>query len=202
MAPWTDDDYADLQGYGVKSVLVFKNQTGTGTDVADEVARFEAAGLHVDQIPFEWKDFANFKDPCEQTVAALQILAKSVSARKKIFFHCTVGEDRTGYLAGLHRLLRESSATPRTMFSEEMCERGYGSGNPLKPYFAVVQKLDTQLTPLFLKMAYLIESGKLTTKNLSTAVCASDPAKDPAFSADPELDPKTYRCATSTSFVP
>jgi hypothetical protein len=202
MAPWTDDDYADLQGYGIKSVLVFKNQTGTGHDVADEVARFEGLGLHVDQIPFEWKDFASFKEPCEQTVTALQILAKSVSARKKIFFHGTVGEDRTGYLAGLHRLLRESSATPRTMFSEELCERGYGSGNPLKPYFAVVQKLDTQLTPLFLKMAYLIESGKLTTKTLSTAVCATDPATDPGFSADPELDPKTYRCATSTAFVP
>jgi hypothetical protein len=126
----------------------------------------------------------------------------AVNSRKKIFFHCSVGEDRTGYLAGLYRLLRVASATPRAMFNEEMCERGYASGNPFKPYRAVVEKLDSQLTPLFLKMAFLIETGKLTKTNISTDVCATDPATDPAFTSNADLDPTTYRCATSTAFVP
>ena len=40
----------------------------------------------------------------------------------------------------------------RTVFADEMCERGFGSGNPFKPV-AVTGKIEVGLIPLFRKMA-------------------------------------------------
>jgi len=132
------------------------------------------------------------------TVRSLKQLKAWQSAGKTAFFHCTVGEDRTGYLAGLYRLLTEQS-TPADIFQQEMCERGYSAGNPQKPQIAVVNEVDNDLTPLYAKMAFKIANGELSATSLDENVCTTDPASDPAFAAA-EWKPTGFRCLPSTRY--
>lgn len=202
MAPRSDDDYADLVATGIGAVLVFKNQTGTD-DVGEEITALTGAGLaatRITNIPFKWKDIGTFTDPCTQTIDALKFIATSVKAGKKTFFHCTVGEDRTGLLAAVHRLLNEPSLTADKAFDEEMCERGYAAGNPLKPSF-VTSALDKGLTPLYQKLAYLVATGKIRANALDASVCSADPATDASFAAK-ALPLSRLKCGVSTRFEP
>ncbi|MBX3192024.1 MAG: tyrosine-protein phosphatase, partial [Labilithrix sp.] len=203
MAPHGDGDLSDLIGAGVGAVLVFKNQTGTGTDVADEMTELAQRGIpasRIVNIPFAWKDIGPFQTPCEQTVAGLAFLADNLAAGHKTFFHCTVGEDRTGLLAAVHRLLAEPDLTAERAWDEEMCERGYGGGNPLKPAF-VKGQLDRGLTPLYRKLAWLVAQGKLRAGELDPAVCALDPETDATFAAG-AVPIARLACGTSTRFEP
>ncbi len=202
MAPRSADDYADLSGAGIGAVLVFKNQTGAD-DVGEEITALTGHGLaasRVVNIPFKWKDIGTFSEPCTQTIDALKFIATNVAAHKKTFFHCTVGEDRTGLLAAVHRLLNEPTLTADKAFDEEMCERGYGSGNPLKPAF-VTGALDHGLTPLYQKLAYLVAKGKIKAGALDAAVCSSDPESEAAFAAA-ALPLSRLKCGVSTRFEP
>lgn len=81
-----------------------------------------------------------------------------------------------------------------------MCERGYGSGNPLKPAF-VTGELHRGLTPLYRKLAYLVATGKIAATNLDPAVCNADPEAEVTFAASavPLARPK---CGASTRFEP
>jgi hypothetical protein len=202
MAPRSADDYADLTATGIGAVLVFKNQTGQD-DVGEELTALTGHGLaasRVVNIPFKWKDIGTFTDPCTQTIDALKFIATSVAAHKKTFFHCTVGEDRTGLLAAVHRLLSEPSLTADKAFDEEMCERGYASGNPLKPAF-VTGALDHGLTPLYQRLAYLVAKGKIRAGALDASVCAADPEADAGFAAA-ALPLSRLKCGASTRFEP
>jgi hypothetical protein len=202
MAPRSAEDYSDLKAAGIGAVLVFKNQTGQD-DVGEEISALTAQGLpasSVVNIPFKWKDIGTFSEPCTQTIDALKFIAKNVAAHKKTFFHCTVGEDRTGLLAAVQRLLDEPSLTAEKAFDEEMCERGYASGNPLKPAF-VTGSLDHGLTPLYRKLAYLIAKGKIRKGALDAAVCAADPESEAAFAAA-ALPVARLKCGVSTRFEP
>jgi hypothetical protein len=202
MAPRSADDYADLASAGIGAVLVFKNQTGQD-DVGEEITALTAHGLapsKIVNIPFKWKDIGTFSEPCTQTVEALKFIAMHVAAHEKTFFHCTVGEDRTGLLAAMHRLLNEPALTAATAFDEEMCERGYAAGNPLKPAF-VTSALDHGLTPLYRKLAYLVANGKLRAGALDASVCAADPETDATFAAS-ALPLARLKCGASTRFEP
>lgn len=203
MAPRDADDYQDLISAGVAAVLVFKNQTGTGRDVADEMTELKNRGLaasRVVNIPFKWKELGSFKEVCEQTVDGMKFIATNVAANKKTFFHCTVGEDRTGLLAAVHRLANEPGLGADKAWDEEMCERGYGGGNPLKPAF-VKGQLEDGLTPFYQKISWMIATGKIKGDALSTAPCANDPASDPAFAAA-AIPRERLKCGTSTRFQP
>lgn len=203
MAPRDDADYTDLLNAGVAAVLVFKNQTGTGHDVADEMQELEDRGLaaaRVVNIPFQWKDLGSFQQVCEQTVEAMKFIATNVAAGKRTFFHCTVGEDRTGLLAAAHRLATEPGLGADRAWDEEMCERGYGGGNPLKPAF-VKGQLEGGLTPFYQKISWMIATGKISSASLSTAACGNDPASDPAFAAA-AIPRDRLKCGTSTRFEP
>jgi hypothetical protein len=202
MAPRTDAQFDELQSHGVKAVLLFKNPTGH--DVEDEMAKLDSLGFpaeRVHHVPFRWKDMPSFKEACEQTVDALGFLAEQQRAGKKTYFHCTVGEDRTGYLAALSRLLKSPSTDPRELFNREMCERGYGEGNPLKPTF-VTSELAHGLTPLYRKLAFLVKTGALKTSSLDPSVCADDPESAAAFRNDDAFGASDYKCGTSTAFEP
>lgn len=204
MAPRSDAQYDELEAAGVKAVLIFKNATGNGSDVDDEKAELSSRGFtgtRLHHVPFKWKDIGSFREACEQTVDALRFLAARERARQKTFFHCTVGEDRTGLLAAMARLVRSPEQDPRTLFQNEMCERGYGSGNPQKP-FTVTRELDEGLTPLFRKLAFLVRSGALTSDSLEDAACANDPQDDAAFRGDEVLAERAYACGTSTAYSP
>lgn len=200
MKPFRDADFDDLQDQGVKAVLIFKKPTAAD-EVDDEIAALTPIGVPATQIvnvQFPWKDLPDFREPCRMTVRSLKLLSGWTASGKTTFFHCTVGEDRTGYLAGLYRLLTET-ASVETVFEQEMCERGYSAGNPQKPYTSVAKEVDADVTPVFLKMAFKIANGELTPSSLDEAVCDTDPASDPAFD-EAQWDAARYRCSASTRY--
>jgi hypothetical protein len=192
MEPRTAVQFVELRAAGIERVLIFKNATGTN-DVGEEIEAWALPAGDVLHVPFRWTSLGGFQTPCEQTVEALRFIRTSHEAGKKVFFHCTVGEDRTGYLAALYAQLFEG-VDARPAFEDDMCERGYGSGNPQKPAY-VVGKLELELTPLYRAMAYLVRIGALKT-DLDTAACAAEPAVPDDFMSEP------MSCGVSTTLVP
>ena len=103
--------------------------------------------------------------------------------KRKLFFHCTIGEDRTGYLSALWSLINNQDNNEsnvhklENVFEEDMCGNGYGSGNPNKPDF-VVDHIRDELTVLFHKMSYLIlVKNMITLDNLDLKACKREPSK-------------------------
>lgn len=191
MEPRTPGEFAELKTAGISRVLIFKNVTGKD-DVAKEIAGWALPSKDVLHVPFVWKDLPGFEGPCEQTVESLRFIQASAKAKKKVFFHCTVGEDRTGYLAALYAMLFEG-ADARAAFDQDMCEHGYAEGNPQKPGF-VTGKLEDGLTPLYRSMAFLVSTKKLTTA-LDASVCATEPVIPDTFLPDAS-------CGVSTTLLP
>ena len=201
MKPFRPADFEDLTELDVKAVLMFKKPTAASeaTEEADALADIGIPAARFVNIPFGWKNFVDFEEPCRQTVQGLKVLHDWVGAGQTAFLHCTVGEDRTGHLAGLYRLLTDPSASVATIFNDELCEHGFSSGNPQKPFAGVAKEIDEDLTPLYLKMAFKIANGELTPSSLDEAVCASDPADDPQF-AGAMWDAQAYRCKPSSLY--
>lgn len=160
----------ELAKADVTDILIFKNQTRDEVD--KEIALLKEAGYsskNIHHIAFKWKGFESYKVACEQTIEALQIMKRVWENGGKTFFHCTVGEDRTGYLAGLWRMM-SAGWTMTEAFQGEMCENGYGHGNPQKPW-KVYGAIRKDLTPLYIAMASMVESGKLSYDNLDVSLC-------------------------------
>jgi len=174
------EEVRQLKDYGITDVLIFKTQTSTEVD--QEKAWLTAAGYPAEriyQVPFPWKDLGPFKQTCEQTISALQVLINIYNTPgRAVFFHCTVGEDRTGYLAGLFRMLVSGWNTDQA-FRAELCKNGYEAGDPNKED-KIVQIIRAELTPAYLKMAYLISTGTLTSTRLDAGVCNAEPQVLPA----------------------
>ena len=156
---------------GINSVLIFKNQTKTEVD--EEISQLLAAGFDskkIHHVPFQWKNFDSEELACEQVIDALKILTKvQNSSKDKILFHCTVGEDRTGLLAGLFAQLLTTESL-HDAYQNQMCQKGYAGGNKAKP-IAVQKTIDRYLTPLFLKISEHIQSGHISLENLTKNVC-------------------------------
>lgn len=169
---------SDLKKLGVTDVLIFKRQTGT--EVHQEIKALTqpnfgfrkvdtqqnlTPGKHVYHVPALWRGIQNYQLACEQLLDALRVLLQAErNPDRRIFFHCTSGEDRTGLLAGLYKMVNEGW-TKEQAFSNEMCNRGYEQGNPDKeePVVAAIRK---ELTPLFLVLARKIEKGEITIDSL------------------------------------
>jgi len=181
MAPRSEADVLSLNEVGVERILIFKNQTKTEVD--QEIAQLLSQGWRpnqIKQIPFLWKDHPDFTSACQQTLAAMAWIEKARLAGHKVFFHCTVGEDRTGYLAGLLKFWWDQG-TLEELFEKQLCWNGYEAGNPQKPLNQVVLKIRRSLTPLWVKVAFLLSTAKsLEAKSL----CAADPSDDPTFKRD------------------
>jgi hypothetical protein len=191
MQPRSPGQFAELEAAGIERVVIFKNMTGSDT-AQTEIDGFGLPAGAVIHVPFHWKDLPDFQTPCEETLEALRFVRDAAEDEKKVFFHCTVGEDRTGYLAALHGVLFEG-ADAASAFDLDMCEHGYGRGNPQKPAF-VIGKLEDSLTPLYRSMAFLIQEGKLTAE-LEESACATEPDVPDEFLDD-------LACGTSTTLVP
>lgn len=160
---------SELPGIGITDVLIFKNQVKKEVDA--EIAALKELNIKSHHIPFKWKELESYEVACGQVIDALNLITKTKANGGSIFFHCTAGEDRTGLLAGLYRMLEEG-ITMNRVFRTEMCARGYSDGNPHKPglVHGAIQK---ELTPLFLAMAAKIEDGTLQLGKLSKRVCKS-----------------------------
>lgn len=170
------EEYKKLIQKGITTVIIFKNQNHTEVD--DEIIGLEKLGVapqKIHHIPLPWKDIASESQACEQVIEALKIVSEvESSTNDKVFFHCTVGEDRTGLLAGLSAQLL-GLRDQRNSYVKEMCNKGYSSGNPNKPA-AVSADVERYLTPLYLKISSLISSGVITRSNLNAQVCQSLPS--------------------------
>lgn len=162
-----------LAQQGFTDVVIFKNETRH--EVASEIQSLRVAGLNpaqIHHIPFRWDDEVPFGQACKQVLQALRILvAVEQSDQRRVLFHCSLGEDRTGLLAGLYRMLTQNWPVQKT-FRQEMCAFGYEAGDTNKPPH-VVNTIRSRLTPTFLKMAYLIQQKSLTPGRLDESICMS-----------------------------
>lgn len=147
---------SELKAYGVDEVIIFKSQTKTEVD--EELVALKALAIKSHHIPFKWKGLESPQVACEQIVKALQIIRRAQKANRTVFFHCTVGEDRTGLLAGL-LAMENDGITSEAAWKEEMCANGYADGNKQKPWH-VSSAIHKELTPLFFALAAKIAAGE------------------------------------------
>jgi hypothetical protein len=157
----------ELAHIGITDVIIFKNDTKG--EVVKEISNLKTLGIKAHHIPFQWKAFTSMHEACEQTVDALNIIHKVKLVNGKVFFHCTAGEDRTGMLAGLYRMLEEKALKAK-VFKEEMCARGYSDGNSHKPGM-VTGAIQKELTPLFNALSAKIESGEWKLGKITKKSC-------------------------------
>lgn len=157
----------ELAHFGITDVIIYKNEVKD--EVQKEILALQRLGINSYHIPFRWKDYESMEMACEQTVVALNLIHKIKANNGKVFFHCTAGEDRTGMLAGLYRMLEERMPA-RKAFYAEMCNRGYSDGNSHKPPM-VTGAIQRELTPLFLALAGKIERGEWTLGRLTKKSC-------------------------------
>lgn len=158
---------SELATLGVSDVIIFKNEVKS--EVQEEIASLNKLGIRSHHIPFHWRQFPSYQAACEQVIDALAIIHRVKKVQGRVYFHCTAGEDRTGMLAGLYRMLDEGLSRDQ-VFKVEMCERLYSDGNPNKPKI-VVAAIQKDLTPLFIALAEKIESGEWNKLNLSKKSC-------------------------------
>jgi hypothetical protein len=156
----------ELVDYGITDVIIFKNPTKN--EVQDEIDLAKTLGVKTHHIPFRWKGLESAQKACEQVVEAVLLIQKLEDNGKKTFFHCTVGEDRTGFLAGIYRMTTQSWDADKA-FKKEMCANGYAEGNPTKPGM-VTGAIHKELTPLFDYMSEKIEAGETVNKKLCKGI--------------------------------
>ncbi len=157
----------ELAHIGITDVIIFKNDVKG--EVVKEIAELNRLGIKSHHIPFRWKQYPTMQEACEQIVQAITIIRDVKKVNGKSFLHCTAGEDRTGTVMGLYRMMTEKM-TQTQVFRSEMCPRGFSDGNPHKPK-AVTSAIEAELTPLFVTLAGKIEKGELKINTLSKASC-------------------------------
>lgn len=175
-APATQKQFQELLDLGVSEFLIFK--IDTKGEVRKEQELLQKMGVpanSITHIAFPWKDLTDFKSSCTMTIQALRTLEQAVADNKSLYFHCTVGEDRTGYLSGLWGIWAGTYLSASESVEKELCARGYEAGNPNKPYRDVVLKIRETLTPMYLKMALLLEESKRRGKPLDESLCDQEP---------------------------
>lgn len=160
-----------LKENGVTDVLIFRD--GSGPHNANEKKELASVGYkdsQVHHIPMSWKNVSSFEESCRKTVAALKVMnAVEQDSSRKLYIHCTMGEDRTGLISGLYRMIFQSWSTNQA-YQQEMCTRGFAESSPHKPPH-VVNTVNASLKTLFIRMAALIESGQLSKDSLNPDVC-------------------------------
>lgn len=162
--------YEELEELGIDKIIIFKKQTKNEVD--DEIKDLLSLGYSredIKNIPFPWHDFESHYDGCKMTIEGLDFILEQKKAGERTLLHCTVGEDRTGHIMGLYRIINESWSTQKA-FREEMCERGYGRGNKNKPQY-VVGEVRADLSPIFFKMAKILKEKYIPGKPLKVSWC-------------------------------
>lgn len=162
--------YEELEALGVENILIFKKQTKKEVD--GEIKDLKERGYkdeNILHIPFLWHDFESQYSACVQTIEGLNYILENQSKGESTLVHCTVGEDRTGHIMGLYRIITQGWETDRA-FKNEMCERGYGRGNKNKPGY-VVNEVRQDLTPIFFKMATILKEKYSSGQTLKKSWC-------------------------------
>lgn len=190
-APGKNNDF--LTKIGFTHVLIFKNELKGEVQAEEEELAKIIPRANIFKIPFKWKDLGPLEESCEEVLKALNYLVDIEKSRShKILFHCTVGEDRTGALAGLYRMLYHQWNIDRA-FNEEMCPHGYEAGNKAKPMH-VVDKVRREVTPVFLAVASLIIDKKISFNNLNVSACRTGQFKSPTYQNLLTMQKYRYTC--------
>lgn len=186
-SPYLKRHVEELMELGVGRVIVFKNfysyKKRKELENLYGDTGFDVSALTHLPLPWQADDEGVYDEvgACKLTMQALKIVRES---QVPVFVHCTVGEDRTGMLSGLIRMEHEGW-TLQEAFQKEMCERGYEAGNPEKALEEdVVWAVRNNITPLFLKMATMLQQGRNTEDD-----CDSMPTK-----MIQKLQPEDLRC--------
>lgn len=157
----------ELAHIGITDVVIFKNDVKG--EVAKEISELHRLGIKPHHIPFRWKQFPSMQEACEQVIDALTVIREVKKVNGKTYLHCTAGEDRTGTVMGLYRMLSENMTQAQVM-SNEMCPRGFSDGNPNKPS-SVTKAIEAELTPLFVALAGKIQKGEWKLNSLPKSSC-------------------------------
>ncbi|WII72836.1 tyrosine-protein phosphatase [Bdellovibrio sp. 22V] len=176
-APANKIQFQELIDLGVTEFLIFKMDTKG--EVEKEKALLQNLGItksSITHISFPWKDLHDFQSACTMTIQALQTIEEAAQRNRSLYFHCTVGEDRTGYLAGLWGLWAGTYSSVPESVEKELCARGYEAGNPGKPYRDVVLKIRETLTPTYLKMVMVLSEARQRGKGLDESLCDKEPS--------------------------
>ena len=190
MAPRNEKDIDRLIELGVVKFLIFKIDTNGEVEKEKNLLYSKGYSTHdILHLSFPWKDITDFQNVCEMTIEALSFLKINDNKKQTTYMHCTVGEDRTGYLAGLYKIYTDSNQLIEDVFQNELCDKGYEAGNPKKVYH-VVQKVRENLTPAFLGMVHLINENR--GKKLAKSMCNNFQAV--------KLNLKDFSCKKSKLF--
>jgi protein-tyrosine phosphatase len=87
--------YAELKNLGIEIVVDFREEK---TEIKDEQARVEAAGMRFISIP--WSPLTN---PTRAQIVSFFAVLRD-NPQKKIFIHCEAGADRTGTMVAIYRV--------------------------------------------------------------------------------------------------
>lgn len=162
----------EAQQFGINEVIIFKDDSKP-EKILKEIEAWKAAGLtesRVHHYPMQWKPTdTSATELCRYTIESLKIIRRALNRDgAKLFFHCSAGEDRTGLLAGMTRILKQKWTAKKAF--QEMCAFGYERGNGTKPP-AVRTQIRSTLTTLFLELVELSENGELDWTTLDSKVC-------------------------------
>ena len=180
-APLNYKNLKMMKDYGIYNFIIFKKDTRG--EVKGEITGLLDAGFSLDQIiniPFDWADNKDFTPGCQKFMQGIELLKTAMKNNKKIFFHCTTGEDRTGALAANYLLAVKKGSNIKTLFKKEMCDKGYEAGDPDKDR-EVVEKIRSGLTQTFLKTAYRIDEAKKKKRVIDATICEKDPTEEKGF---------------------
>lgn len=161
-----------LKSEGVTDVIIFRDSVGEDVQIEkQELSEVGISESRIHSIPMKWRDFPSMESACSNVLAALKVIAEvEQNPPRKVYFHCTVGEDRTGILAGLFRMLYQDWSAERS-FQKELCAHGFGSASARKPKF-VADAVEKDLKTLYAFMADQIELKKLTKDDLNRGICS------------------------------
>jgi len=163
---------SDLKNLGVTDVLIFKKSSQT-EEIQEEVGGLRGLGYtteNIFHIPFPWKNLPGDAASCRMILDGLRLMVKINSQPgRKIFVHCSVGEDRTGVISGLFRMLNDGWKSKKA-FHDELCAHGYANASRKKPK-KVADAIRYELTPLYVAIAEKIEAGEISGENLSSDLC-------------------------------
>ncbi|MGE3611330.1 MAG: tyrosine-protein phosphatase [Bacteriovoracaceae bacterium] len=172
--PKNKDDIQSLITFGVKKIIILKNQTRNEVD--EEIKDIQSLGFEKNNIihlPLKWRDFFLLKTQCELSLQALKEIKAALELKQSLYFHCTVGEDRTGHLSALWKFYRNPTHSAEELFLSEMCAYGFEAKNPNKP-MKNVNDIRAFLTPLYFRMIDFLKRELSQGKTLEEMVCPDE----------------------------
>lgn len=159
-----------LKENGVTDILIFRHVKDNGEKEKQELRSLGYKDEQVHHVPMRWRNLKSFEQACREVVSGLQVMKQiEEDPKRKLYLHCTMGEDRTGMISGVYRMVFQSWS-PARAYQSEMCERGFGDANPRKP-IEVSKAVNESLKVLYARMAVLTASGQLNKQTLDLKAC-------------------------------